>query len=380
MFFLTIVKNFLLFFQKKFFGLIIKIKLKCSKAYDIVVDEEILDNLWKSDNISCYVQEKRKKIETIDLSLIIPMYNSENFADTCLTSLLNQKTNFSYEIIVVNDGSTDKTLAIIKNYEKKYPDKIKVFNQENGGISVARNKGLDNVTGKYVGFIDHDDYVADNYIDDLLTLAYENDADIVKCGYADTCDGKIIAKTSRRDCVINGNMDEEILNYRGFIWGAIYKYSLLDNIKFPEHYWYEDMITRTLLFRSSKIFVNTSKILYYKQSHANNVSKKTWSSKNYKCLEQLYLVEGLVKDNDLLHLNNDFYFYLSVLIECSTIMVQRISGIDENAKFQVFLRVHNLLSSLYKDEYAKLLTGEWKLKSDIILGLKYDLWKLEKNL
>ena len=93
-----------------------------------------------------------------DLQIIIPAYNAENYVTQCLESALQQKTHYSYIITVVNDGSIDKTSGIIESYYAKYPEKIEVISQKNRGISGARNAALRVLKGRYITFLDSDDY------------------------------------------------------------------------------------------------------------------------------------------------------------------------------------------------------------------------------
>ena len=91
------------------------------------------------------------------VSVIVPVYNVENYLEKCLTSLVNQ-TLKDIEIIVVNDGSTDNSQKIIDRYEKKYSN-VKAYVKKNGGVSDARNYGINKAKGKYIAFVDGDDYV-----------------------------------------------------------------------------------------------------------------------------------------------------------------------------------------------------------------------------
>ena len=92
------------------------------------------------------------------VSVIVPVYNTENFLERCLNSLVNQTLN-DMEIIVVNDGSTDASQEIIDRFANDFPNIIRAYRKKNGGLSSARNYGLDKATGEYIGFIDSDDYV-----------------------------------------------------------------------------------------------------------------------------------------------------------------------------------------------------------------------------
>lgn len=101
-------------------------------------------------------------------SIIVPVYNTESYLVRCLDSILNQ-TYDNYEIIIVNDGSTDGSKKIITDYQKQYPEKIKVINKKNGGLSSARNKGVSKADGDYILFVDSDDYIEKGLLKTLNT-------------------------------------------------------------------------------------------------------------------------------------------------------------------------------------------------------------------
>lgn len=109
------------------------------------------------------------------LSIIIPIYNVEKYIEECLNSVVSQITNLiSIEIIVVNDGSPDNSINIVKNIQSKTSNVIKILNQNNQGLSMARNNGLSIAKGDYVWFIDSDDYILPNAITDILNIIDEN--------------------------------------------------------------------------------------------------------------------------------------------------------------------------------------------------------------
>ena len=137
--------------------------------------DAFLDNIWKPSKVySEHTFDHDVEVDSlIDLSVIIPLYNAEPFIRKCVDSLISQKTKYRYEIILVNDGSTDQTQKVMEEYSQKYPLLIQIVTQQNRGISVARNEGIAKARGKYIGFIDQDDWVKDQYIDCLL---YTSDA------------------------------------------------------------------------------------------------------------------------------------------------------------------------------------------------------------
>jgi len=122
-------------------------------------------------------------MNTIKISVIIPVYNTSVFLSRCLDSILEQDYD-NFEVICINDGSTDSSESILESYAQRYHNLI-IVNQSNMGVSVARNSGLNCANGEYVVFVDSDDYVANNYLTTLAKLAIENDYDLVCSGIHD---------------------------------------------------------------------------------------------------------------------------------------------------------------------------------------------------
>ena len=115
----------------------------------------------------------------VKVSVIVPVYNVENYIEKCLDSLLNQTLD-DIEIIVVNDGSTDNSANIIK---EKYVNKIVYLEKENGGLSDARNFGLPHAKGKYIAFLDSDDYIEPTMYEKMYSVAEKEEADMVECDF-----------------------------------------------------------------------------------------------------------------------------------------------------------------------------------------------------
>ena len=115
------------------------------------------------------------------ISIIVPIYNVEKYLNRCIDSLLNQ-TIKEIEIIAVNDGSTDSSYRVIKEYEKK-DQRIKVINKLNGGVSSARNLGINIATGEFIGFVDPDDWIDNCMYESMYNEAIEHGANIVMCSY-----------------------------------------------------------------------------------------------------------------------------------------------------------------------------------------------------
>jgi len=120
-------------------------------------------------------------LQTERISIIVPVYNSAKYLIRCVKSLVHQTYN-DLEIVLINDGSTDDSGRICDGFAKK-DKRIKVLHQQNKGVSAARNTGLNIATGKWIGFVDSDDYVDNRMFENLLLVAQSTDAEIVVCGY-----------------------------------------------------------------------------------------------------------------------------------------------------------------------------------------------------
>ena len=174
------------------------------------------------------------------LSVIIPVYNGEKYIARCLDSLLPYASE-KLEVIAVNDGSRDSSLSMLESYAEKY-NAFRVINKENGGAASARQRGLAEASGKYVAFLDIDDYVDPQLYAVLLDKAEQTDADIVFCDYTEVSDKKSSkiknAFADDERFPLSGERAIEYLQTRQaifpFPWNKIYKASLMSAIDFPE--------------------------------------------------------------------------------------------------------------------------------------------------
>ena len=192
------------------------------------------------------------------VSIIIPVYNTREYLPKCLDSLVNQ-TLQEIEIVLINDGSTDDSLAIINQYKEKHPDKIKVISKENGGQGAARNLGIKECSGDYIGFVDSDDYVDIHMYEEMLTLAEQENLDLVECEY------QYIREETGEQLKTYG----DVRNYKGqkdmFLnplvspWNKLIRADILKNMEqvFPEGLIYED----TAFFIKIIPYVHSSKLV-----------------------------------------------------------------------------------------------------------------------
>ncbi len=142
------------------------------------------------------MSENKKNVTT---SIIIPVYNAEKTISYCLDSILKQ-TEKDYEIILINDGSKDNSQSILEDYRKRFPSIIRIFHQKNVGVSITRNRGIHDANGKYLLFIDNDDYIDEDYINRFVSEIEGTNADMVIGGYkrVDIQNNKILFRRNAR--------------------------------------------------------------------------------------------------------------------------------------------------------------------------------------
>lgn len=197
-----------------------------------------------------------------NVQIIIPVYNSEKYIRQCLNSVLNQRTNYKFQIIIVNDGSTDGTCKILKSYASN--PIIKIINEVNRGRSVARNTGLKFVNSKYVMFVDSDDELLPNAVQELLDDIYRTRSDIVmgSC-YTLFNSGRLGRNLSYDSCdALNIKLDN---NVDHDVWGKVFKSSLFKKVRFPIGYEFEDIMLSFLVYpRCNKISSISSRVYLYR--------------------------------------------------------------------------------------------------------------------
>lgn len=310
-----------------------------------------------------------------DLSIVIPVYNGEAYLKDCLDSILNQETRFSFEVICVNDGSKDQSLRILEDYRVS-DARVKVLDQENQGISTARNNGLALARGKYVMLIDNDDMLEKGAIETVLDNAFRHDADIVKTGHQVFTTSRTINVIESGHQVYTDGLGKGLLRYNGFVWGSAIRRSLFEKVCFPVGFWYEDMITRLLLYRMCRRFVYVDSTFYRYRMHGNNASKKVWSARNYKALDQYYLLDEIRKYAAWLGLEEDRWVYGLYLSECGDLLHSRLKDLDPETKQAAFSACGDLLRDAAETcDLSGLPTISYMLMRSLVCR-DYKLWDM----
>lgn len=290
------------------------------------------------------------------ISIVVPVYKVENYIDRCIESLLNQSYK-NLEIILVDDGSPDKCGDICEEYALK-DKRIKVIHKENGGLSDARNYGIQYITGEYTLFLDSDDYIEKDCIESLLKIAKENKSDIVQSGFYYDYRNYLLYDNryyNEEDNIINldnfSAMEELIINERikNFAWGKLFKTELIRNIPFKKGVLFEDVFwTHQVIKKIEKYTITHIPKWYYVQREDSIVAK--YSSRNLDILEGLYERREFLKQY-----YPELVAKLNKLIFTTSMLHYNILLKLKNSNFEECKRViENNIKRDYSDIYKSL--------------------------
>ena len=217
------------------------------------------------------------------ISIIVPIYNVEAYIGNCIDSILNQ-TFRDFELILVNDGSTDKSLDICKDY-KDIDNRICIIDKKNGGVSSARNAGLQIAKGEYIGFVDSDDYIHTQMYEILYNEIVKNDADISMCQFKrvfefnkkELSDKIVLSKEvqllNSKETVFKLGRNNSVKYV--VLWNKLYKKNLFDNINFKEGIIHEDeYIIHRLLYKGNKLIYVRKELYFYLQRKGSIMDEK----------------------------------------------------------------------------------------------------------
>lgn len=232
-------------------------------------------------------------IEEKKISVIVPIYNVEKYLDKCINSIVLQ-TYKNIEILLIDDGSTDKSFYICEKWKKK-DYRINVIHKSNGGLSDARNYGLNIASGEYVCFIDSDDYIEKDYIEKLYKILIKNKVRVSQCGinYINEKDKKLKQIGYKTNIVLNGREIIKDSCNKHFIenevvWNRLYDIKIFENLRFPKGKVHEDeYITYKILYNEDKIAITAECLYNYRQSN-NSIMRSNYSIKKFMDFSEAY--------------------------------------------------------------------------------------------
>lgn len=229
----------------------------------------------------------------VKISVVIPVYNTQNYLNECIDSVLNQSFK-DFEIICINDGSTDNSLSILSDYEVS-DERIKVISQQNRGLGASRNEGLKLAQGEYVLFLDSDDYLTPDALEKLYNQAYANDLDLIlfkianfnyktlKESHSDYFDMKFLKEIVNEDIFNWMIVKDCIFDISVTATSKLFKRSLISNIEFPEDLLFEDNLFFTKVIFNAKHVYFLDEYLYYRRIRPDSITN-SYHSKFSDCI------------------------------------------------------------------------------------------------
>ena len=304
------------------------------------------------------------------LSVIVPIFNTEKYLRRCVDSLLAQTLAQPFEIILVNDGSTDGSQAILDEYATVWPDRIRTLAVENGGQGRARNLGIELARGDYLGFVDSDDWVDPRLYAALLDKLETEQADLAICGVL--------------NCYDDGSTEQPMLWREGRAVAAagsacnkLFRRDLVGAVRFPEgRLWYEDFaFSAKLLMRSRKTVIVPEPLYFYRIGHSSTMTNQN-AKKN---LDLLPIMEDIRSDMETVGASEDDFSYL-VLNHVLLDAVNRLSLQHNPDKLEAIAKLRAYVRKHVPDLSACRAFREEPLNRRIVMRLNYigleDLSKL----
>ena len=275
-----------------------------------------------------------------EISVIVPVYNVEKYLEKCLDSLENQKFN-SYEVILVDDGSTDNSRRIAERYADSCGEIFMLVSQENKGLSEARNTGMKYANGKYICFVDSDDYVEECYLEELYRCMEEQNADLVFCAFRSVDE---IGNTIRN--IVEADFDsgttytlkqrKDLLLTQNAAWNKLYKKDIIvdNNLQFTPGAWYEDLrfVKKYMLFASR--FAYCDHVLYNYLIRQGSIMNSMGSKRNVEIIGAIDEVVQFYKKQEIMEEFYDEIEFLAIEhIYVSTLVRLIRSGDKEQFRF-----------------------------------------------
>lgn len=232
----------------------------------------------------------------MDLSIVVAAYNISAFVEDCLASILQQRTRATFEVIAVDDGSTDDTGAKLKALAQAHREHMVVITQPNGGLSAARNTGFEKATGRYIWFIDGDDMIAPGAIESVVTTLKQQALDCIHFGFREV-DEKGQPLTGVHMPVQTGFSSGKAFFYQGVLsfhiattaWTYVYRRALLEQsgLRFEPNLLHEDMLHTPLLLREAEHFLPLRETPYLYRQRTGSITQDINPLKSKARIESL---------------------------------------------------------------------------------------------
>ncbi len=303
---------------------------------------------------------------TLDLSIIAPVYNTGELLDPCLKSVYDQKTRFSYELILIDDGSEADTAERLSAYQDR--EDTVIVRQPNAGAAAARNRGLDMARGRYVMFLDADDLLLPGAIESLMDAALQGNADFVQGGW-EYVGG---AKQRFPSAVYAGDARMALIELPGMPWGKVMRRELFRALRFPSGFTsYVDSPIKCLTLRMSARCATIPDIVYAWRRNPGGI---TFKSKNTpRALQTYWIMEQMLEDSRALALPEDALFRAIFIRQMVSVAYDRLKGQEESVRRDVFSLACVFLAPMLRDERG--LPFALRLARRAFLRRDFALWQ-----
>lgn len=324
------------------------------------------------------VYENKPIDDNIDLSIVVPVYNYVDIIESNIDSILNQKTEYNYQLIIVDDGSTDGAADVLKKYADN--PNVKLIFQKNAGIGAARNTGINNADGKYLMFVDCDDIVHDDIIETLMNKAYSENYDMVMCAHnlSKERNGviyEIVPNVYPKYNLIGYKNGDEIMNLAGLPWCKVYKREIWNNVRFFPGYWYEDTIIQFLIFMQCENYAYIPKIEYEYKWYEKNFSHTQGNSASPKSIDTYWLLIEILEQYKKNNMPADDRLYTLVLRHISTYYYGSVKNLDSKVVEALFVLAKDLYLE-YKPNHKVKLPFMLRQIEKSFDNNDIELWKL----
>lgn len=301
---------------------------------DVDGAEELMSAHHADMGGSCLLCNHVEQHPHSDLIIVVPAYNAEKYIEECVLSLLRQQTDYAFRALVVDDGSTDGTSAILRRFGSE--ERITVVRQENSGVSAARNRALQQIDARYVMFVDADDVLPSDAVESLLEKAYECNSDIVEGGIERMDGSNVVCHT---DC-------DDADDISGFACGKLIKASLFERVGFPVGYRYEDTLMSFILCPLAHRMSTVGNTVYLYRMHSGNFTSH--ERHNYASLDAYWVARRLLSDAAALGIPFDAQLYTSFLHGLK-LSGQRMNSLDTDTSHAYFAAMCSMASHYFPD-------------------------------
>lgn len=285
------------------------------------------------------IKKRNIKDSVYDLTIIIPTFNSEKTIRKCLDSICNPISQYTVQIIVVDDGSTDHTGTIVQDY--KNISSLNYIFHHNQGVAISRNVGLDHAKGVYVMFVDSDDILVEGAIEKLIESAYAENADIVEGSYY-----RVVRHKRQLVEHYKNDFCSPILSMWGVPWAKVIRRDLFEHLSFPEHFIYEDTVISFILYSLVQKAVTISNPVYEYVTNRNSITFNAY--KNGAVLDTFYVFHDILE-----HLHEYGVLPSQELYELSLKQLilnqQRLAVANKELQRSVFILSIDLIERTFKN-------------------------------